>query len=304
MFRGGTMESARYEELRCYQLAMALLKAAYRLAEQLPDFEKYNLASQLRRAALSTTLNIAEGYGRFHFPDKLRFFYYARGSLFETLSGFLAAHTVGYIDDEQMTWARQTAALAGVALNGYINHIRKQRQGAQTFGEHHVREATFTYETTPSNPQSPIPNPPIPQSLPRNTAVVAIGGNSLIRDRQHQDVASQWEAVRETCVHITDMIERGWNLVITHGNGPQVGFILRRNELAAHEMHITPTNSGGGASTGRSSAWSRGSWSTAMTRPFRTRPRALAALPQRKKHATLSKQAGTRFKTLVAAGGG
>jgi carbamate kinase len=74
----------------------------------------------------------------------------------------------------------------------------------------------------------------------RKTAVVAIGGNSLILDKQHEDVASQWRAVQETCKHIADMIERGWNLVITHGNGPQVGFILRRNELAAHEVHTTP----------------------------------------------------------------
>jgi carbamate kinase len=72
------------------------------------------------------------------------------------------------------------------------------------------------------------------------TAVVAIGGNSLILDKQHEDVGSQWNAVQETCRHIADMIERGWNLVITHGNGPQVGFILRRNELAAHEVHTTP----------------------------------------------------------------
>lgn len=72
------------------------------------------------------------------------------------------------------------------------------------------------------------------------TAVVAIGGNSLVRNKQHQDVASQWEAVQETCEHLADMIERGWNLVITHGNGPQVGFILRRNELAAREIHTTP----------------------------------------------------------------
>jgi carbamate kinase len=72
------------------------------------------------------------------------------------------------------------------------------------------------------------------------TAVVAIGGNSLILSKQHEDVDSQWHAVRETCKHIADMIERGWNLVITHGNGPQVGFILRRNELAAHEVHTTP----------------------------------------------------------------
>jgi carbamate kinase len=74
----------------------------------------------------------------------------------------------------------------------------------------------------------------------RKTAVIAIGGNSLIADKQHEDVPSQWKAVDETCKHIADMIERGWNLVITHGNGPQVGFILRRNELAAHEVHTTP----------------------------------------------------------------
>jgi carbamate kinase len=72
------------------------------------------------------------------------------------------------------------------------------------------------------------------------TAVVAIGGNSLIKNKQHQDVPSQWTAVHETCRHIADMIERGWNLIITHGNGPQVGFILRRNEVASAEVHTTP----------------------------------------------------------------
>jgi carbamate kinase len=74
----------------------------------------------------------------------------------------------------------------------------------------------------------------------RKTAVIAIGGNSLILDKKHEDVQSQWGAVQETCKHIADMIERGWDLIITHGNGPQVGFILRRNELAEHEVHSTP----------------------------------------------------------------
>lgn len=74
----------------------------------------------------------------------------------------------------------------------------------------------------------------------RRIAVVAIGGNSLIKDKQHVAVKYQWEAVQETCRHIADMIEEGWDVVITHGNGPQVGFILRRNELAAHEVHTTP----------------------------------------------------------------
>ncbi len=74
----------------------------------------------------------------------------------------------------------------------------------------------------------------------RRIAVVAIGGNSLIKDKQHTEVKYQWEAVQETSRHITDMIEEGWDVVVTHGNGPQVGFILRRNELAAHEVHTTP----------------------------------------------------------------
>ena len=72
------------------------------------------------------------------------------------------------------------------------------------------------------------------------TAVVAIGGNSLIKDRMHQTVRDQYIAAGETCLHIAGMIRDGWNVVITHGNGPQVGFILRRSELAAHELHEVP----------------------------------------------------------------
>ncbi|GIK73072.1 MAG: carbamate kinase [Chloroflexota bacterium] len=75
---------------------------------------------------------------------------------------------------------------------------------------------------------------------PSRIAVVAIGGNSLITDNKHPDVSHQWDAVRETSRNIADMVEVGWTTVITHGNGPQVGFILRRNELAAHEVHPTP----------------------------------------------------------------
>ena len=73
-----------------------------------------------------------------------------------------------------------------------------------------------------------------------SVALVAIGGNSLITDPQNPDVPHQWDAVRETCKHLADLIEAGWELIITHGNGPQVGYILRRNELAAHEVHETP----------------------------------------------------------------
>jgi carbamate kinase len=72
------------------------------------------------------------------------------------------------------------------------------------------------------------------------TALVAIGGNSLITEKTRPDIPHQWDAVRETCKHLADMVEDGWELIITHGNGPQVGYILRRNELAAHAVHMTP----------------------------------------------------------------
>ncbi|MBC7264539.1 MAG: carbamate kinase [Chloroflexi bacterium] len=73
-----------------------------------------------------------------------------------------------------------------------------------------------------------------------NVAVVAIGGNSLIKDKDHQTVPDQYAAAHETCIHIAGMIEQGWNVAIGHGNGPQVGFILRRSELARHELHEVP----------------------------------------------------------------
>jgi carbamate kinase len=72
------------------------------------------------------------------------------------------------------------------------------------------------------------------------TAVVAIGGNSLIPDNSKREMQYQWDAVRETCQHLACMIKEGWRIVITHGNGPQVGYILRRAELAAHEVHTVP----------------------------------------------------------------
>ena len=86
--------------------------------------------------------------------------------------------------------------------------------------------------------------------MARKRAVVAIGGNSLIKDREHQTVRDQYIAAGETCWHIASMIEDGWDVAIGHGNGPQVGFILRRSELAAHELHEVPLDVCGADSQG------------------------------------------------------
>lgn len=86
----------------------------------------------------------------------------------------------------------------------------------------------------------------------KKLAVIAIGGNSLIIDEKHVSVESQYVAAKETAVHIADMIEQGWEVAIGHGNGPQVGFILRRSEIA-HKyegMHEVPLDVCGADSQG------------------------------------------------------
>ena len=75
------------------------------------------------------------------------------------------------------------------------------------------------------------------------TLVIAIGGNSLITDARHQSVPDQYAAVVETVRHITDLLERGHRVVITHGNGPQVGFILLRSEHSRGILHQVPLDS-------------------------------------------------------------
>ncbi len=76
------------------------------------------------------------------------------------------------------------------------------------------------------------------------TVVIAIGGNSLISDNDHTQVPDQYQAAVQTCEHIATMLEsEELRLVVTHGNGPQVGFILRRSELAAPELHMVPLDS-------------------------------------------------------------
>ena len=88
--------------------------------------------------------------------------------------------------------------------------------------------------------------------MTRKTAVVAVGGNALIKDPQHKTVQDQYRAAKETMHHIADMIEQGWEIAIGHGNGPQVGFILRRSEIAAKVagMHEVPLDVCGADSQG------------------------------------------------------
>jgi len=84
----------------------------------------------------------------------------------------------------------------------------------------------------------------------KGVAVVAVGGNSLIKDETHKSIPDQFEAGAQSMSHIASMIEDGWDVVIAHGNGPQVGFILRRSELSRHELHEVPLDYCGADSQG------------------------------------------------------
>ncbi len=135
-----------FEDLECYQLAMQVMKEAYRVAGSLPSEEKYKLNSQIRRAAASVVLSIAEGYGRFHYLDGLRFYYIARGSLDETLSAFIACHELKYTTD-QLPTQRDLCHAALRSLNGFIRYTRKKLQGKNEYGEKAIREHESEYHT-------------------------------------------------------------------------------------------------------------------------------------------------------------
>ncbi len=138
-------EMRGFEDLECYKLALQVFRETYRVVSLLPQEEKYNLADQLRRAATSAILNIAEGYGRYHYLDSLRFYYIARGSIMETLSGLIACDDRKYTQGE-IGVQRELCHSALRSLNGYIRFVRTQQQGKQEYGERSVKEEAPTYD--------------------------------------------------------------------------------------------------------------------------------------------------------------
>lgn len=81
-------------------------------------------------------------------------------------------------------------------------------------------------------------------------ALIAVGGNALIIDPKHTRVEDQYLAVVETARHIAAFIKQGYRVIVTHGNGPQVGFVLRRSEIARNELHEVPLDSCGADTQG------------------------------------------------------
>ena len=115
-----------FEDLEVYQVAREFRKAMYRVAKQLPGEEKFGLVSQIRRAAVSVTNNIAEGRGRFHYLEQIKFMLQSRGSLEELLDDLNVCVDESYLPIDQVEKLKSDGWRVHRLINGYIRFLRQR----------------------------------------------------------------------------------------------------------------------------------------------------------------------------------
>ena len=133
-----------FEDLEVYQVAREFRKAMYQAAKRLPDIEKFGLASQTRRAALSLTNNIAEGHGRFHYLDQIKFTLQSRGSLEELIDDLNVCEDEQYLPIEEIVSLKDQGWRVRQLVDGYIRYLRQQKNSEA--GASSVREASPLYD--------------------------------------------------------------------------------------------------------------------------------------------------------------
>jgi four helix bundle protein len=148
--KSGQEVNKGFEDLKAWQLARQLMIECHKLAGALPAIERYDLASQIRRSSKSVMANIAEGYGRYHYLDSLRFYYYARGSLVETINHIITANDLHYTSDQHHQELYALGREAEKTLNGYITYVWRQKQGLDYYGKHFIPDS-------PGNDAPPLP---------------------------------------------------------------------------------------------------------------------------------------------------
>jgi four helix bundle protein len=133
----GRNEFQTFEDLEVYCAAREFRKAMYAVTRSLPDFEKYALASQIRRASVSLTNNIAEGHGRFHYPDQIRFVLHSRGSLEELVDDLNVCLDENYLGSAEVGELKEQARGVLILINGYLRSLRRHCSS--------VRETDISY---------------------------------------------------------------------------------------------------------------------------------------------------------------
>ncbi len=114
-----------FEDLNCWKMGRELRNEVKDLIKTFPDFEKYELVSQMRRSSRSVTHNISEGYGRFHYKENIQFCRTSRGSMYELLDQFITSLDEGYINEEEYQKYKKRVNDCLAVLNGYINYLKK-----------------------------------------------------------------------------------------------------------------------------------------------------------------------------------
>ena len=117
-----------FEDLEVYKIARELSRSISKLIKTLPKCEEYNLKGQMRRAKLSVTNNIAEGFGRFHFQENMQFCRQSRGSLCELIDDFNECYDEGYIDEVYCKELKGQAYMLMKVLNSYIAGIKRSKE--------------------------------------------------------------------------------------------------------------------------------------------------------------------------------
>jgi four helix bundle protein len=130
-----------FEDLVVYQVAREFRKAMYKVGKRLPEIEKFALANQILRAAVSLTNNIAEGHGRFHFLEQIKFMLQARGSLEELLDDLNVCEDEQYLPLQEIEARKKEGWRTHKLINGYIRFLRKSK----------ADKAVRVQETTPND---------------------------------------------------------------------------------------------------------------------------------------------------------
>ncbi len=121
-------EIKTFEDLEVWQKGKTLTLRIYEITAHFPKDEVYGITSQVKRAALSVPANVAEGFGRYHFLDKAKFYLNARGSLYELKSHLLIARELGFIRDGAADDSFELIDQLSLKINNLINATRKMRK--------------------------------------------------------------------------------------------------------------------------------------------------------------------------------
>ena len=133
-----------FEDLEVYQLARQFRKRMYAVSRNLPDLEKFGLAGQIRRAAVSLTNNIAEGHGRYHYLDQIKFMLQARGSLEELVDDINVCEDENYLATAETSVLKKEAWHVRKFINGYVRYLREQKASSSQA----LRETPSGYDAT------------------------------------------------------------------------------------------------------------------------------------------------------------